>query len=78
MCSREIFTLADQGNGAWQRDLPGIHQGNLIPTIGEDARGVLSVGTDVTSDSPGLLLLAYQIFLRICSLKRRLSGRNFI
>lgn len=48
MCTREIFSLTyDQGT--WQRDLLGIHDGELITTIGEDRYGNLYIGTTAES-----------------------------
>lgn len=44
MCTREIFALAKVGD-TWQRTLLGIHDGDLISSIGEDSRGVQYVGT---------------------------------
>ena len=45
LCTREIFTLTEQPDGSWTRDLLGVHPGALISTIGQDVRGFQYVGT---------------------------------
>ncbi len=48
MCTREVFALLPVG-GAWQRSTLGILNGDLITTMGEDARGVQYIGTAAAS-----------------------------
>ena len=49
MCSRQIFSLARDGGGVWQRTLLGVLDTNLINTIGEDRYGYQYVGTAAES-----------------------------
>jgi len=45
MCSREVFTLGQDGAGVWRRSLLGVADTNLIITIGEDRHGQQYLGT---------------------------------
>ncbi len=45
MCTREIFTLARDTAGAWQRTLLGVLNTDLVTSIGEDRHGFQYVGT---------------------------------
>ncbi len=49
MCSRQIFSLARDGAGVWQRTLLGVLNTDLINTIGEDRHGYQYVGTAAES-----------------------------
>ena len=49
MCSLQLFSLARDGNGQWQRTLLGVLNTNLINTIGEDRHGYQYVGTAAES-----------------------------
>jgi len=49
MCTREVFTLARDSQGAWQRTLQGILNTDLVTTIGEDRHGFQYVGTAAES-----------------------------
>ena len=45
MCSRQVFALARDVTGAWQRTLLGVVGDFLINTIGEDRHGFQYIGT---------------------------------
>jgi glucose/arabinose dehydrogenase len=49
MCSREVFALARDGSGRWQRTLLGVVDTDLINTLGEDRHGYQVVGTAAAS-----------------------------